>query len=113
VPALELSPTYGGGRPAVVPAVLGALAAGVGVGIVSRPWIGVVAGVATLVGVLVPKLRIVLAVAIPLSLVASRAAPDDEIAWLTIGLLVVDLAVRWLRDHVRAPARMPPGVSAG
>ncbi|HEU5309342.1 MAG TPA: alpha-(1-_3)-arabinofuranosyltransferase family protein [Acidimicrobiia bacterium] len=98
-PALDLSFTYAGSTPLVV---LGLLT-GVGVGLVtaafSRPWIGVVAGVAAAVVTLVPRARVLVVVAIPLVLALSRIAHEPELAWLTIALLVVDLAARWVRSR--------------
>jgi hypothetical protein len=100
-PALDLSFAYGGSTPLVVVGLLG----GVGVGIVtaafSRPWIGVVAGFATVLVTLVCRARMLVALAIPVVLVASRLSHRPELAWLTIALLVVDLAARWLRGRAR------------
>jgi hypothetical protein len=118
-PVLDLSSTYAGRTPLVV----GGLLTGVGVGLTttvfSRPWIGVVAGAIAAVAVLVPRARVLVAGATPAVLVVSRISHDPELAWLTIALLVVDLAVRRVRtrarplDHPRQPELVtspPPAV---
>jgi arabinofuranan 3-O-arabinosyltransferase len=100
-PVLDLSFAYAGGTPLIV---LGLLA-GVGVGAVtaafSRPWIGVVAALATMLVILVPRTRVLVAAGIPFALVASRVTHKPEVAWITIALLVVDLTARWVRGRVR------------
>jgi hypothetical protein len=100
-PTLDLSFAYGGRTPDVVPALLTGIITGLGVGVVSRAWIGIVAGVAAVVVVLVPRARLVVELGAPLVLALSRVLDEPELAWLTIALLVVDLAARWVRGRAR------------
>ena len=107
VHALDLSFTYAGSTPLVVSALLTGVAVGIGTAVVSRAWIGAVAGVATVLVTLVPRARIAVEVAIPVVLALSRILDEPELAWLTIALLVVDLAARWLRGRARSRAHPP------
>jgi len=106
-PTLDLRFAYGGDTPLVVRALLTGVAVGVGTAFVSRAWIGAVAAVATIVVVLHPQGRVVVATAIPLALALSRVLEAPELAWLTIALVVVDLAARWIRTRTRSHARAP------
>ncbi len=107
-PSLDLSFTYAGRSPLVVVALLGGVAVGIGTAVVSRAWIGAIAGVATVVVTLVPRARIAVAIAIPVVLALSRILDEPELAWLTVALLVVDLAARWLRGRTRAHVTPEP-----
>jgi arabinofuranan 3-O-arabinosyltransferase len=100
-PELDLSFTYAGTSPLVVTALLTGIGVGVVTAVVSRAWIGAVAGVTTVVVTLVPRARIGVAVAVPLVLALSRILDEPELAWLTIALLVVDLAARWIHGRTR------------
>jgi hypothetical protein len=87
--------------------VIGALGVGVVVAVFvamwSRPWIGLVAGALTVAAGIARRTRLLVAVATPLTLVASRMLDKPELAWLALALLVVDLGGRWLRRSRRAP----------
>ena len=109
-PALDLTFTYAGSNPLVVTALLAGVAVGIGTAVVSRAWIGAVAGVATVVVTLVPRARIAVAIAIPVVLALSRIVDEPELAWLTIALLVVDLAARWVRRRTRSHVTPEPAV---
>jgi hypothetical protein len=108
-PSLTAVLTYPGRRPApwASTAVLaGAVTAGVT--IASRPWIGVVAGVVTLVGARVAEVRRVLFLAPAIALALSRLTHRPEVAWLALALLLVDLVCGWLWW----PRRQPPAPAA-
>jgi hypothetical protein len=107
-PSLDLPVTYAGATPLVVAALLGGVGVGIGTAVVSRAWVGAVAGVATVVVTLVPRARIAVAIATPLVLALSRILDEPELAWLTIALLVVDLAARWMRGRTRADVTPEP-----
>jgi arabinofuranan 3-O-arabinosyltransferase len=74
-------------------AVSAGAAVGVGVGamLVSRPWIGGVVGVATLVATRVPGARLLLAGGAPAALLLAKAADAPELGWLAVTLLAADL----------------------
>ena len=57
-----------------------------------------------------PRARIGVAIAIPLVLALSRIVDEPELAWLTIALLVVDLAARWVRGRARSRVTPAPAV---
>jgi hypothetical protein len=90
-----------------------AVAAATGVALItfafSRPWIGIVGGLAVLVAARAPRLRVAVDVAIPLLLAASRLFESPELAWLAVALLVTDLVVRGLHGaaarHTRRARR--------
>jgi arabinofuranan 3-O-arabinosyltransferase len=108
----ELAPllTYAGRRPAPW-AAAGASAAGVAVGVTlaSRPWIGVVAAVVTLVAARVAEVRRVLFLGPAIALALSRLTHRPEVAWLALALLLVDLVCGWLWW----PRRQPPTEARG
>jgi hypothetical protein len=62
----------------------------------SRLWIGLVAGVCTLVGARVAEVRRVLFLGPAIALAMSRLAERPELAWLALALLLVDLVCAWL-----------------
>jgi hypothetical protein len=109
-PTLDLSFAYGTSAAPVASAVAAGVGVAVVVAVVSRPWIGLVAGVLAVAAGLVPRARVVVAAAIPLALVASRLLNRPEVAWLAIALLVVDLSARWVHRKRRAPATPRSGV---
>jgi hypothetical protein len=111
VPALADAPavgallTYPGRRPAswATTALVTALVGG-GAALASRPWIGAVAAVVTLVGSRVAEVRRVVFVGPALFLALSRATGRPELAWLALALLVADVVCAWLWW----PRRQPP-----
>jgi hypothetical protein len=90
-----------------------AAAAGVFVAtsVVSRPWIGLVAGAATAIAARWPRGRLVLLAAVPLLLLASRAFSHPFMAWLAVALFGVDVLVTALRAHAAASAAAPPATT--
>jgi hypothetical protein len=109
-PALAAVLTYPGRRPAgwgLTALLAGAVAAAVT--IASRPWIGVVAGVATVVGARVAEVRRVVFLGPAIALALSRLTSRPELAWLALALLLVDLACAWLWW----PRRQPPAAASG
>ncbi len=109
-PALARLLTYPGRRPASW--ALTALLAGgitVAVAVASRPWIGVIAGVATVVGARVAEVRRVVFLGPAIALALSRLTHRPELAWLALALLLVDLACAWLWW----PRRQPPPTGSG
>jgi hypothetical protein len=70
----------------------------------SRVWIGLVAGVCTLVGARVAEVRRVLFLGPAIALAMSRLTARPELAWLALALLVADLVCAWLWW----PRRQPP-----
>jgi len=101
---------YPDGRPpswAMTAAV--ALVTTLGTIAVSRPWIGLLAGAATLLASRISRAR-ALTLAIPLVLAFSRLGPTPELGWLALALLVVDLACGWLRARaLDGPSSSPSG----
>ncbi|MDQ6696720.1 MAG: alpha-(1-_3)-arabinofuranosyltransferase, partial [Actinomycetota bacterium] len=83
-----------------------ALATTLGTIALSRPWIGLVAGAATVLASRISRTRILLTLAIPLVLAFSRLGPTPELGWLALALLTADLACGWLRT--RAAGRAAP-----
>jgi hypothetical protein len=67
----------------------------------SRPWIGVVAAAATVVGSRVPRARFLLTLGAPIALIESRLAHQPELAWLALALVAADLASGWLTSRAR------------
>ena len=90
--------------PGWIATVLLAGVVAVGAAIASRPSIGLVAGVATVVATKVPTTRVLLTFAIPVTLIVSRLEHRPELAWLALALLAVDLAGGWLRSREPEPA---------
>ncbi|HZB72456.1 MAG TPA: alpha-(1-_3)-arabinofuranosyltransferase family protein [Acidimicrobiales bacterium] len=109
-PQLAQLLAYPGRRPAswaLAALLAGAVAAAVT--IASRPWIGAVAGVATLVGARVAEVRRVVFLGPAIALALSRLTHRPELAWLALALLLVDLACAWLWW----PRRQPPPAGSG
>jgi hypothetical protein len=100
-------------------------------GLASRPWIGVVVGVATLAALLVPRARVLLAAGSVVALVAaagyvvvqqarhgyptisswpSQFDAVADVAWLAVWLLAADVLVRLVRGRRTddAPAKAVP-----
>ena len=71
-------------------------AIGLGTLALSRPWMALVAAVATVAALRVPKARLLLTIGAPVALIESRLAHEPELAWLALALLAVDLACGWL-----------------
>ena len=82
-------------------------------GVRAALWIGLVAGALTVAAGFLPRSRLLVAAAIPLTLVVSRLSHTPELAWLAIALLVVDLSGRWLHRRRRAPSEPQSGVGVG
>jgi arabinofuranan 3-O-arabinosyltransferase len=95
-PSMAAVLTYPG-RPAswATTAVLTAVV-GIGAALASRPWIGVVAAVVTLVGARIAEVRRVVFLGPALALALSRLTHRPELAWLALALLVADLVCGWL-----------------
>ena len=68
----------------------------VAAGAFSRPWVGLVAGAATLL-VKVREARVLVTLMIPALLALGRFTDMPELAWLAVALLAVDLGCGWLR----------------
>jgi arabinofuranan 3-O-arabinosyltransferase len=104
-------------RPTGLGLALGTTA--LGVALVSRPWIGVLAGLATAVATLLPRLLPLLAVAAPGALVASFALDRPMLAWLAVAIVVAATvgtetrlgwpSLRGRADAPRQPAPAPRG----
>jgi arabinofuranan 3-O-arabinosyltransferase len=93
---LEAPPTltsFSSSGATVTWSVLAAVAIGGGiiVALFSRPWIGAVVAVSTLVALRLPRGRVLLAAGPPLALALAGILHIDELAWLAIGLLVAGL----------------------
>jgi arabinofuranan 3-O-arabinosyltransferase len=89
--------SYAGRRPApwaTTAALTGVVT--VGVALASRPWIGVVAGVVTLVGARIAEVRRVVFLGPAIALALSRLTHRPELAWLALALLLADLVCGWL-----------------
>jgi len=86
-----------GATPAWNTTLLLALGIAVGTALVSRPWIALVAAGATVLAAQVPRSRVALVVAVPALLGLSRLLDHPELAWCSLALVAVDLAVAWLR----------------
>jgi arabinofuranan 3-O-arabinosyltransferase len=76
-------------------------AVGIATLLVSRPWIGGVAALATVIAARVPKTRVLLFVGAPIALIESRLAHEPDLAWLALAFLAVDLACGTLRARRR------------
>ena len=97
-PVLASPLTYPPGRsPSWAATAVVTAATTLGTAAVSRPWIGLIAGAATLLASKLPRTRVLLTLAIPLVLALSRLGPTPELGWLALALLTVDLACGWLR----------------
>ena len=86
-----------GSSPSTAALVALALGAGVVTSLFSRPWIGVIVGLACLVAARVSGARIVFTAGAPLALALARITRFDDLAWLAVALLVADLATEWVR----------------
>ena len=82
-----------------------AIGAGLATAFCSRPWIGVVVGVATAVAARVASGRILLTAGAPLALALARITRFDDLAWLAAALLAADVVTWWVRE--RRPRREP------
>lgn len=79
----------------------GAIGAGLVVGVVARPWIGVVCALAVLLGTTWSPGVVAVDLFAALMLLVSRARSAPDLAWLTIGLLISDLVTRLLTRRSR------------
>jgi hypothetical protein len=75
--------------------------AAIGTALFSRPWIGIVVGVAALVAATVARGRILLTAGAPLALAFARITRFDDLAWLAVALLAADVVTWWLRERRR------------
>jgi hypothetical protein len=98
-PTLDLSYAYGESAAAALTAIATCLGVTLLVAAWSRVWIGLVAGAATVLVAFVPRSRVLVAAAVPVTLVASRLFHEPDLAWLTLALLIVDLCGRWLHGR--------------
>jgi hypothetical protein len=107
-PRLAALLTYPGRRtaPWALTALVTALVT-LAVTVSSRLWIGLVAGVCTLVGARIAEVRRVLFLGPAIALALSRLTTRPELAWLALALLLVDLVCAWLWW----PRRQPPVAS--
>ena len=71
--------------------IAAAAAAGVGVWLVSRPWVGLVVAAGTLAASRIRGARIVLSGGAPAALLLAEATDTPELAWLAVLLLAADL----------------------
>jgi hypothetical protein len=76
-----------------------AIAAAVGNALFSRPWIGLVVGLATVAASRLDGGRMLLTAGAPVALALARITRFDDLAWLAIGLLALDVALWWLRTR--------------
>ena len=104
----ELTSPLGYAPPTVPTGIALGVGAVVGVaeGIVSRPWIGVVVGVLTVLAARTSWARVALTAGSPLALVVAKLAGLPELGWLAVTLLAADLACSYLRSHW---LRLSPG----
>jgi hypothetical protein len=101
---------YPGGLLTMRALVVLAIAAAVGTALFSRPWIGFVVGVAAVAAARTDGGRIVLTTGAPVALALARITRFDDLAWLAIGLLALDVLLWWAREH--ASERDEPGIPA-
>jgi arabinofuranan 3-O-arabinosyltransferase len=122
-PGLAALLTYPGRRPAswATTAVLTGVVA-MTVALASRPWIGVVAGVVTVVGARIAEVRRVVFLGPAVALALSRLTHRPELAWLALALLAADLVCGWLwrpgrqapaEDSTRASTTSPDRLASG
>jgi hypothetical protein len=99
-----------GSAPSTRALVALAIGAGIGTALFSRPWIGLVVGVAVVVASRVAGGRIVLTAGAPVALALARMTTFDDLGWLAIALLAADLVTEWVRVRSRraATAATPP-----
>ena len=64
---------------------------------ISRPWIGAIAGLASLAAARIPVLRGIVTLAVPVLVVLSHLLDAPHLAWVAVALLLADLVVAWLR----------------
>ncbi len=104
---------YSGTTPSTAALVVLALGAAIGTALFSRPWIGIVVGVAALLAASVSRGRILLTAGAPLALVFARITRFDDLAWLAVALLATDLVTWWLRERrrPRETATSSPGAT--
>jgi arabinofuranan 3-O-arabinosyltransferase len=106
---------YPGSAPSTAALVALAIGAAVATSLFSRPWIGVVVGLAAAVAVRVGRGRILLTAGAPLALALARITRFDDLAWLAVALVAVDLVTWWVRDRPRPRATassMPESVGS-
>jgi len=104
--ALDSPLTFGAPAPSTRVAVGAALLIGLGVGLVSRPWIGVLVGAGALLAMRVRGGRILLLAGAPAAFVLSKVAGAPELGWVAVLLLGAELVCAYVitRGGARAPA---------
>jgi hypothetical protein len=90
-----------GTSPSAAALVALALGAGVVTALGSRPWVGVVVGLACVLVARVADARIVFTAGAPVALALARISRFDDFAWLAVALVVADLATGWVRSRSR------------
>jgi arabinofuranan 3-O-arabinosyltransferase len=101
-PVLGSPLAYPGSMPSTRALAVLAIGTAVGAALVSRWWIGVAVGVATLVAARWAGGRILLTAGAPLALALGRLFDTPELGWLAIGLLGADVVMMWLRARSAA-----------
>ncbi len=96
-PVLGSPLVYAGVSPSARALAALAIGTAVGAALVSRWWIGLIVGVATLVAARLAGGRILLTAGAPLALALGKLFDTPELGWLAIGLLGADVLTAWLR----------------
>jgi arabinofuranan 3-O-arabinosyltransferase len=103
-------PTFLGqmAHPTAVPSSTAVVALAVGAAVAtaffSRPWIGIVVGLATFAAARLTRGRILLVAGAPVALALARMTRFDDLAWLAVALLAADLVTGWVRARRRPTA---------
>ncbi|HEU5302573.1 MAG TPA: alpha-(1-_3)-arabinofuranosyltransferase family protein [Acidimicrobiia bacterium] len=92
-PSLASPLRYLGREPSTRALLIVAVGAAIGAAVVSRWWIGVAVGVATVIAAKVQSGRIVLSAGAPLALALAKAAGVPELGWVAVLLLAVDASL--------------------
>jgi hypothetical protein len=111
-PGLRSPFGYLGSMPSATALTVLGVGAGVATALFSRPWIGVVVGIATVVAARVARGRILLTAGAPLALALARITQFDDLAWLAVALLAADLVTAWVRARPSPRATGAPTPSA-
>jgi arabinofuranan 3-O-arabinosyltransferase len=115
-PELTSPMRYAAGVPSWRASLVAAAAAGIGAWFVSRAWIGLVVGLATLVASRVRNGRLLLAGGAPAALLLAKVADAPELGWLAVTLLAADLLLGWVahrQGEGRRDAQRVPDASTG
>lgn len=98
-PVLVSPLRYSGPLPSTKVALATAIATAVAAAVMSRWWIGLLVGVATLVAARVATGRVLLTAGAPLALALSKVVGVPELGWLAVALLLADLVSAWIRSR--------------